>query len=86
MANRPECLLVIDPKHTFARGLTESLPDVPVRAFVLHEFGPAMAILRDRQFDLIILEYSQAEKAQAICEEARMRNIPVVFTTPCERA
>ncbi len=72
-------ILIIDTNGEAAFGLRQSFIAAGAKAHVIESLAFAEKILNAKNFDAVVLPYSQDPQTVSLCRTLALRNIPSVF-------
>ncbi len=74
-------ILIIDPNGEAAFGLRQSFVAAGAKAHVVESLAFAEKLLDAKNFDAVVLPYSQDPQTVSLCRTLALRSIPQVFTS-----
>ncbi len=74
-------ILIIDPNGEAAFRLRQSFVAAGAKVHVIESLSFAEKILDAKNFDAVVLPYSQEPQTISLCRTLALRNIPSVFTS-----
>lgn len=76
----PQAIIIVDRSRLYGISLRASLNKRQVCTHVFHNFAAALALLRSKKIDTVVVEFDGKPETAKFCEEARARDVPVVFS------
>jgi len=81
----PKSVVIVDRSHSSGYRLRNSLLKSEVTAHVFDAFAPALALLKCKKIDTVVVEFDTDKATVDFCDAVRTLHIPLVYSsTPIE--
>jgi hypothetical protein len=83
--NTPKSIVIVDRSHANGYRLRNALLKSEVTAHVFDAFAPALALIKSKKIDTVVVKFDTDKATVEFCNAVRELQIPVVYSsTPIE--